>query len=118
MRSDKIKKLDEMEFKGKRIIGSENTIRILKEKLNIKEEGTPIVEPASKKTFKENEEIIEEEEEKDAEENDVPLPFENIEAKNIPEILKELEQTKEEDINNIKLAEAQSTIIKCLGLAS
>ena len=44
--------------------------------------------------------------------------FENIEAKNIPEILKELEQTKEEDINNIKLAEAQSTIIKCLGLAS
>ena len=112
------KKLDEMEFKGKRIIGSENTIRILKEKLNIKEEGTPIVEPASKKTFKENEEIIEEEEEKDAEENDVPLPFENIEAKNIPEILKELEQTKEEDINNIKLAEAQSTIIKCLGLAS
>ena len=111
------KKLDEMEFNGKRIIGSENTIRILKEKLNIKEEGTPIVEPASKKTFEENEEIIEEEE-KDAEENDVPLPFENIEAKNIPEILKEIEQTKEEDINNIKLAEAQSTIIKCLGLAS
>ena len=110
------KKLDEMEFKGKRIIGSENTIRILKEKLNIKEEGTPIVEKGSKKSFKENEEIIEEEEN---EEEDVPpMPFENIESKNIPEILKEIEVTKEEDIDNIKLAEAQNTIIKCLGLSS
>jgi len=108
------KKLEEMEFKGKRIIGSESTIRILKQKLNIKEEGTPIVEPVNKsKSFKEDEEIIEEDEEVP------PIPLEkNIEPKNIPEILKEVEVTKDEDLNNIKLEEAQTVILKCLGLSS
>jgi hypothetical protein len=107
------KKLEEMEFKGKRIIGSESTIRILKQKLNIKEEGTPIVEPISKtKSFKEDEEIIEEDEVP-------PIPLEKkIEPKNIPEILKEIEVTKEEDINNIKIEEAQTLMISCLGLSS
>ena len=108
------KKLEEMEFKGKRIIGSESTIRILKQKLNVKEEGTPIVEPVSKtKSFKEDEEIIEEDEEVP------PIPLEkNIKPKNIPEILKEVEVTKDEDLNNIKLEEAQTVMLKCLGLSS
>ena len=105
------KKLEEMEFEGKRIIGSESMIRILKDELNIKEEGTPIVEKI-KPFLSEDEEITEA-----VEEEPVPLSYEEkIGSENIKDTLEQIETVKEEDINNINFTKAQNLMLECLGL--
>jgi hypothetical protein len=132
-------KLKEFEFKGHKMIGYNDTIDLLRKTLGVKKEGDNVLEP-NENIKKDDEIIIEEDEEETEEEVDEEAEEEadeetdeeadeeadeEVEAisstgiinpVSIKDTLEVLQDSKEEDINKIKLAQAQ--IIKCLGLTS
>jgi hypothetical protein len=119
------------------MIAYNDTIDLLRKTLGVKKEGDNVLEPnenikkddeiiiEEEDDEEETEEEVDEEAEEEADEETDEEADEEVEAisstgiinpVSIKDTLEVLQDSKEEDINKIKLAQAQ--IIKCLGLTS